>query len=104
MNDADARARLDRIEAGITGLRTDFDAVVRGLHQLLGALSTQSEMLTEILAATTAEIPESDLGEKLDRIADALESQDVAFQALDRTMTGLPAEIAQAVADAVKAG
>ena len=100
MTDADTRGRLDRIETGLDGLRLDFDAVVRGLHELIGALGVQTEMLTEILEATTAELPESDLGQKLDRIADALESQDAAFQALDKTMAALPGEIGQVVAAA----
>src|SRR3954447_26544516 len=98
MTDADTRGRLDRIETGLDGLRLDFDAVVRSLHELIGALGVQTEMLTEILEATTAELPESDLGQKLDRIADALESQDTAFQAIDKTMAALPDKIGQAVA------
>jgi|SRR5689334_24637504 len=100
MTDADTRTRLDRIETNLDGLRLDFDAVVRGLHELIGALGAQTEMLTAILEATTAELPESDLGEKLDRIADALESQDTAFQALDKTLAALPDEIAQTIGDA----
>jgi hypothetical protein len=162
MTDTDIRSQL-------AGLRTDLNAMLGGLNQMLGLLEMHSDALQQILEAATAELPESDLGQKLillvtlrhpvsragqdppparpdrrrhesgapgrlvprqapgsnlqieagddytccyfrsatpsdqqyqklDRIAEAMEAQTAAFVGLDRRLTALPREIADAIA------
>src|SRR5690348_3573616 len=95
---ADAVASLhDRFDK----LASDLDSVIRGLMLMNQTLGAHGTMLGEILEAATAELPESDLGEKLDRIAEAMEAQTAAFVGLDRRLSSLPRDIADAIAKAV---
>ena len=92
-NDTTVAALHERLSK----LELDFDALLRGLSEMNGTLGAHTELLNRILDAANAEIPDSGLGEKLDRIADALERQDALFRDLQDGLTGLPRAIAEAV-------
>ncbi|MDN3564282.1 hypothetical protein QWZ14_07865 [Paeniroseomonas aquatica] len=73
------------------------DALLRGVAQMNETLATHTAMLERILVAAAEEPDESDLGEALRRIAEALAAQEVVLDRLDGRLAALPGEIAEAL-------
>ncbi len=78
----------DDLARVLSGLRDAVRAQTAGLHQLLGAIATQTKMLEEILAAATAEpsdlIPE--LIRQMTAVAEGIELLRNAIEHLGEEM------------------
>ncbi|MFC7694196.1 relaxase domain-containing protein [Paeniroseomonas aquatica] len=69
------------------------DALLRGVAQMNETLATHTAMLERILVAAAEEPDESDLGEALRRIAEALAAQEVVLDRLDGRLAALPGRL-----------
>ncbi len=87
MRDDDRLARLEERQ----------EALLRGVTQMNETLATHTAMLERILVAAAEEPSESDLGEALRRIAEALAAQEAVLDRLNGRLATLPREIAEAL-------
>jgi uncharacterized coiled-coil protein SlyX len=88
------------INRRIDDLETVLAALVQGVTMMNQTLGTHSEMLSEILEATTAPVPSSGISEEIAKIGEILEAQDAVMRQMADSLRNLPRDIAAAVRSA----
>lgn len=87
----------ETLDKKLDELQTSVDLLTRGFGMIAEVLATHSEMLGEVLAAVSADPPESMLNDTLEEIAEAIVQQTVAIKAIGTTLDNLDTGIEAAV-------
>ena len=99
-----ASALLAHIADTVTETREEQSAVLALLARILEIGETQTEMLTEILAAARQEPGPSETAQALASLVAAVEANTAAIGAMAEQIGGLPAEIGAEVSSALGPG